>query len=177
MKTKLISAIFFLSTLFVGGVTAQSGGPRMPYVDKGACPFECCTYQEWTVDKPTVITSAMRDGSPVAFRLKKGEKVTGVTGTVITTRSGIVRVLKNMTLGNVRLKRGDNLFLLTYLGEGFSKIWYKGRIFDGDPNDQELFKDIRKPIDIWWVKVKNRRGQTGWSRQSDNFGNKNKCGN
>lgn len=154
MKTKIMPAIFFLA-LFVGGATAQSSGPRMPFVDKGACPFEGCTYRDWTVDKPTVMRSAMRDGSPVAFRLKNGEKVIGVTGTVITTRAGIVRVLKNTTLDNVKLKRGDNLYLLTYLGEGFSKIWYKGRIFDGDPNDQKLFKEIRKPIDVWWVKVKN----------------------
>ena len=118
----------------------------------------------------------MRDGSPIAFRLKNGEKVSGVTGTVITTRAGIVRVLKNTTLDNVKLRRGDNLYLLTYLGEGFSKIWYKGRIFQGDPYDQTLYKQIRLPVDVWWVKVKNRRGQTGWSRQPDNFGNKDRCG-
>ncbi len=118
----------------------------------------------------------MSDSSPVAFRLKKGEKVRGVTGSVITTRAGVVRVLKNTKLDKVSLKRGDNLYLLTYLGEGFSKIWYKGRVFQGDPNDQQLFKEIRKPIDIWWVKVRNSRGQIGWSREPDNFGNKDRCG-
>lgn len=176
MKSKVISAVLFIASLYVGGASAQSGGPRMPFVDKGACPFECCSYREWTVEKPTVVRTAMRDGSPIAFRLKNGEKVSGVTGTVITTRAGIVRVLKNTTLDNVKLRRGDNLYLLTYLGEGFSKIWYKGRIFQGDPYDQTLYKQIRLPIDVWWVKVKNRRGQTGWSRQPDNFGNKDRCG-
>ena len=176
MTRKVMSAIFFVTAVFIGGAHAQSNGPRMPYVDNGACPFECCTYREWTVEKPTVAHREMRDSSPVTFRMKKGERVTGVTGTVITTRAGIVRVLKNTTLDNVKLRRGDNLYLLTYLGEGFSKIWYKGRIFQGDPNDDVLFKETRKPIDVWWVKVKNRRGQTGWSRQPDNFGNKDQCG-
>lgn len=176
MRIKVMAAVFFVTALFIGGVHAQSSGPRMPYVDNGACPFECCTYREWTVEKPTVAHREMRDSSPVTFRMKKGERVTGVTGTVITTRAGIVRVLRNTTLDKVILRRGDNLFLLTYLGEGFSKIWYKGRIFEGDPNDQELFKQIRRPIDVWWVKVKNRGGQIGWSRQPDNFGNKDQCG-
>lgn len=177
MKTKL----FFVAAIAVGllavSSSAQRSGPRVPYVDKGACPFECCTYREWTVDKPTVMHKEMSDSSPVSFRLAKGEKVTGVTGTVITTRAGIVRVLKKNTLEKVRLNRGDNIFLLTYLGEGFNKIWFNGHIFQGEVMDKKIFKLTRQPVSVWWVKVKNRRGQIGWSRQPDNFGNKDQCGN
>lgn len=169
--------IIVLLGSFTGIGLAQNSGPKVPYIDKGACPFECCTYREWTVQKPTAARREMRDASPVMFRMNKGEKVTGLTGTVITTRAGIVRVLKNTRLGSVKLGRGDKLYLLTYLGEGFSKIWYKGRIFEDQPLDEKLFKQIRVPADIWWVKIKNRKGQIGWSRQPDNFGNKDRCGN
>ena len=118
----------------------------------------------------------MKDTAPVSFRLKAGEKVQGVTGVVITTQPGIVRVLKKTTLANVSLKSGDQLFLLTNLGEGFSKIWFKGRIFEGDPYDESTYKTIREGKSIWWVKVKNRKGQIGWSRQPENFGNVDQCG-
>jgi hypothetical protein len=118
----------------------------------------------------------MSDKAPVSFRLKAGEKVVGMTGVVITTQPGVVRVLKNTRLQNVPLKRGDELLLLTNIGEGFSKIWYKGRIFEGDPYDEAIYKTIRERRSIWWVKVKNRKGQIGWSRQPENFGNIDQCG-
>lgn len=118
----------------------------------------------------------MRDSAPISFRLKRGEKVLGMTGVVITTQPGVVRVLKNTKLQNTSLKRGDELLLLTNLGEGFSKIWYKGRIFEGDPYDEAIYKTIRERKSIWWVKVKNRKGQIGWSRQPENFGNVDQCG-
>ncbi|MEP7214597.1 MAG: hypothetical protein ABI791_16090 [Acidobacteriota bacterium] len=154
----------------------KRNGPPLPFIDKGACPFECCTYRQWSVDKPTAVRSVMKDGAPTSFRLKRGEKVLGMTGVVITTQPGIVRVLKNTKLQNTSLKRGDELFLLTNLGEGFSKIWYKGRIFEGDPYDEAIYKTIRERSSIWWVKVKNRKGQIGWSRQPENFGNVDQCG-
>ena len=176
MQNKVFLVGLMVMGLFAGGASAQKNGPRVPYVDKGACPFECCTYREWSVDKPTIAHRDMRDASPVSFRLAKGEKITGLTGTVITTRAGIVRVLKKTTLGKVKLNRGENIFLLTYLGEGFSKIWFKGRIFEEEVTDEKAFKLIRQPISVWWVKVRNRLGQTGWSRQPDNFGNKDQCG-
>jgi len=99
----------------------------------------------------------MRDTAPVSFRLKAGEKVQGMTGVVITTQPGIVRVLKKTTLAIVSLKRGDELFLLTNLGEGFSKIWFKGRIFEGDPYDESTYKTIRGGKAVWWVKIKTER--------------------
>jgi hypothetical protein len=151
-------------------------GPSVPYFDRGACPFECCTYRRWNVDKPTAMRSAMRDNAPVSFRLKAGEKVVGMTGVVITTQPGILRVLKDTTLRDVSLRRGDKIYLLTNLGEGFSKVWYKGRIFEGDPYDESIFETLQERKSIWWVKVKNRRGQIGWSRQPENFGNVDQCG-
>lgn len=174
-----LRGLFFTIFVVLGGYTtiaAQSAGPRMPYIDKGACPFECCTYRDWTVDKPTAVRRDMKDTSPIAFQSKKGDHVKGLTGTVITTRAGVVKVLKNNKLGNVNLKRGDKLYLLTYLGEEFTKIWYKGRIFEEQAWDEKLFKLVQKPVSVWWVKIRNRKGQTGWSREPDNFGNKDQCG-
>lgn len=171
-----------LAVLIIGPISEQAAfgqnksGPPIPFIDKGACPFECCTYRRWDVKKPTAVRSAMSDKAPISFQLKAGEKVLGMTGVVITTQPGIVRVLKNTTLQKTILKRGDELLLLTNLGEGFSKIWYRGRIFEGDPYDDSIYKTIRERTSIWWVKVKNRKGQIGWSRRPENFGNMDQCG-
>lgn len=177
MNRRCFSIIFVVLGISAQSLFAQRPfGPPMPFVDKGACPFECCTYRQWNVEKPTVIRVSMSDSSRVLYRLKAGEKVQGVTGIVITTKPGIVNVLKNTTLQNTRLRKGDQLFMLTNLGEGFSKIWYKGRIFEGDPYDSDTFKTVRESEAVWWVKIKNRRGQIGWSRQPENFGNIDQCG-
>ncbi|MEQ1645786.1 MAG: hypothetical protein ABL959_20210, partial [Pyrinomonadaceae bacterium] len=159
MKTLCGASFSILIAAFA--VFGQNSGPTMPFVDKGACPFECCTYREWTVDKATAVRSAMRDGSSIAFRLKKGERVRGLTGSVITSQPGEVRVLKRTKIGRFTAQPGDTLYLLTYVGEGFHRVWYKGRITEEETYDRKIFRELRKPKSVWWVRVRNSRGQTG----------------
>jgi hypothetical protein len=174
---KIFFAAIFSMLIAAFAAFGQNSRPTMPFVDKGACPFECCTYREWTVDKPIAIRSAMRDGSSIAFRLKKGERVRGLTGSVITSQAGEVRVLKRTKIGRFTAQPGDTLYLLTYVGEGFHRVWFKGRITEEETYDRKIFRELRKPKAVWWVKIRNSRGQTGWSREPDNFGNKDQCGN
>ncbi|MBK7392881.1 MAG: hypothetical protein IPI64_06200 [Chloracidobacterium sp.] len=177
MKLKLFFGIALLFGTMASIAEGQTSRPPMPFVDKGACPFECCTYRDWTVEKATTIRSAMRDGSSIAFRLKKGERVRGLTGSVITSQAGEVRVLKRTKIGRFTARPGDTLYLLTYVGEGFHRVWYKGKITEEETYDKTIFRQIREPKAVWWVKVRNSRGQIGWSREPDNFGNKDQCGN
>jgi hypothetical protein len=167
-----------LLTLLVVSVfsMAARAQPRMPFVDKGACPFECCSYRQWTVKKETVVRSAMRDGAPVSFRVKRGERVRGLTGAVVITRPGIAEVLKPVDEGDVKLAVGDRIYLLTDQGEGYMTAWFKGRRFGAEAYLPAEYKIVRHPSSVWWVKVRNRNGKIGWSRQPENFGNKDECG-
>ena len=177
MRRNLSLGIVILVGTLASIVAGQNSRPPMPFVDKGACPFECCTYRDWTVDKATTIRSAMSDSSPIAFRLRKGERVKGLTGVVITSQPGEVRVLKQTKIGRFTAKPGDGIYLLTYEGEGFHKVWFKGRISSEETYDTALFRPISEPKAVWWVKIRNSRGHRGWSREPDNFGNKDQCGN
>jgi len=96
----------------------------------GACPFECCTYRQWTANAPIIVLTARRRNAPVAFRLKAGETVQGLTGVVVTTRAGAAKVFRATTVGARRAKAspGDQLLLLHYQGEGYWKFWFRGRI-------------------------------------------------
>jgi len=176
MMRSMFGAALITAVVSAISVGQSKGGPRVPYVDKGACPFECCTYRQWSVEKPTTVRTSMSDSAPIGFRLKAGEKVQGMTGVVITTQPGIVRALKNGTIGTMRIRKSEQFYVLTNLGEGFTKVWFKGRIFQGEPYDDSMFKFVREPKSVWWVKVKNRRGEIGWSRQPQNFGNVDQCG-
>ncbi|HVF46753.1 MAG TPA: hypothetical protein VNA17_04235 [Pyrinomonadaceae bacterium] len=177
MKPKIIFGITLSLVLLASITSAQNSRPPIPYIDRGACPFECCTYRDWTVDKPTTVRSAMRDGSPIAFRLRKGARVKGMTGVVITSQPGEVRVLKQTKIGSVTARPGNIIYLLTYEGEGFHKVWFRGRVSSEETYDTSVFRSVREPKAVWWVKVRNSRGKVGWSREPENFGNKDQCGN
>jgi hypothetical protein len=144
-------------------------GPELPYEDIGACPFEGCTYRCWTANKDTIIKSGNDASSPALFTVKKGEQVVGVTGTVITSKAGRARVLKNMDLAGVKANTGQIIYLLTYLGEGYYKAWYGGEIIDGV---DMKFKLIEKPEYTWWVLIEEKNGKSGWSNQPENFNHK-----
>jgi hypothetical protein len=118
----------------------------------------------------------MNDTSPIIARLKAGEKVRGMTGVVITTEPGIVQALKRTAVGNMRVNRGDRVYVLTNLGEGFAKVWFKGQVVQAEPYDESIFKPIRRAKSVWWVKIKDRRGRIGWSRLPENFDNIDQCG-
>lgn len=175
--TKTILHSFALVLMVAGFSFSQKRpGPPVPYIDRGACPFECCTYREWNVVKPTALRRSMRDSSPVILRLRTGQKVQGVTGVVITTEPGIVEAIKQTTVDSLKVNPGDRVYVLTNLGEGYAKVWFKGRVLQGEPYDESIFKPIRQTKSVWWVKIKDRRGRIGWSREPENFDNVDQCG-
>lgn len=144
------------------------------FEDHGVCPFECCRYREWTVKKDTPIRTARTENAPVVFTAKKNDTVNGLTGVVITDEAGEAKLLKAMTLNDEPAKKDETVYLLTPLGKDIYKIWYRGkrvRNFEGMSN----LKIIRRPTSIWWVKIGNKKGQTGWSNQPDHFDNKGAC--
>lgn len=156
--------------------------PPQVFVDKGACPFECCTYRDWTVDADTQLYDRP-GGKKLPAILKKGEHVTGVTGEVhvVPQRVKVVR-------DHDPFRRGETFYLLTYLGEGAFRIWYKGRVSRESPDFAWLGPDscshskegcwgerVGKYESKWWVKVRSASGVEGWSDQPEHFGDKDAC--
>jgi len=176
MSKKQLSLFGFAILLFLGSQTlAQT--LKLPYKDVGACPFECCTYRQWWALKPVKLYKYMTENSPVAFRVKKGEKVRGLTGVVITNKPGKATAEKDMTMPNsdVKLKKGDTILLLTYQGEGYFRFWFKGKFYEDDGYAEGL-KMTEQPDAVWWVKVRNRLGQIGWTKYPEVFDNMDQCG-
>lgn len=170
--------------------------PPLPFEDVGACPFECCTYREWIANKTTAIRRTRNNNSPVAFTVAPRERVQGVTGVVITTRAGEIRIRRPITIqaysprGNntsrpIQARTGDIVYLLTSHGEGEYKAWFKREIIiinaidvmeQNQPGSAGSGSRLPSTTSTWWVQIKNRRGQTGWTEQARNFDNKDSCG-
>jgi len=114
--------------------------------------------------------------------MKPGEWVEGITGVVITSRPGISKVLSPMMLGDnpsVRVSPGEVLYTLHYMGEGYDLFWFRGRTYsdqiagdkpDPDPPPQDLkIQIVSRPQYVWWAKIKNGKGQIGWTDQTHRF--------
>jgi len=149
-------------------------GPPIPFDDEGACPFEGCIYREWTANAPVRVLTERRPDAPVAFELAKGARVTALTGVVSTVVPGIVELKEPLDVatgqGTIPMRAGDVFYLLTYQGEGFGKAWINDRVYTDV--DLSRFKPKRNPTAIWWVKVRNGRGQVGWTSHPDLFDGK-----
>lgn len=149
--------------------------PPIPYEDQGVCPFECCTYRRWIAAKNTAIQLDRNGNSPALFNINKGEWVSALTGVVITTVPGKAKVLRPTTINGIQAKNGEIVYLLTYQGEGIYETWYKGKKWKPYP-DMSALEIMESPESTWWVQIKNNKGQVGWSKEPDNFDNRDACG-
>lgn len=186
---KWLGIVLALAASFVSpglNVYPQSKPPAL-YVDKGACPFECCTYRRWRTEKTTVAYARPDKGSRRVGQFKAGSNVVALTGEVHTVPGKFV-IMKE----HAKYKSGDVLWVYTPLGEGSYKVWFKGRMYsekldymsgpferstpgcEGTPECWgKLAEELRT---VWWIKIKSPDGWVGWTDQPDDFGDKDACG-
>jgi hypothetical protein len=160
-----------------------SGRPPERYVARGACPFECCSYREWDVLKTTALYD-VPFGTLVVSSAVKGQRVRGVTGDV-HLRPTPVAVVHDRS----PFVRGEIIFMLDYLGEGFSRYWRNGEIAEEElsvddiclrPSRDCWAEYIQSPEDRqepeWWILIETDKGVRGWANRPEHFGNKDACG-
>jgi hypothetical protein len=142
--------------------------PPSPYIDKGACPFECCTYRNWTASQGIALVD-QPNGKKIVARIHKGEKVQALTGEVHCIPLRVVAVQDDPDAG---VKRGEVIYILHYTGEGYWKVWHNGRLVEIDNfSDKGPY-----PQHTWCVKVKTTSGVVGWTISHGNFSNQDACG-
>jgi hypothetical protein len=170
-RTIFISAFLLLGGLLASVVVAQTTGEQKPpnvYIDKGACPFECCTYREWAAHTDVTLLDSP-NGKKVVGRIKKGDKVLALTGEV---HSVPLRVIAQHDYPDAGMKSGDTIYILHSEGEGYYKVWHDGKAFDV----ADFSEKAAEPKSTWWVKLKTRSGAIGWTVDRGNFGNQDACG-
>ncbi|HWZ32071.1 MAG TPA: hypothetical protein VNX18_12085 [Bryobacteraceae bacterium] len=168
MADRALLSFLAMASISIGQTTPA---PALPFLDWKACPFEGCAYREWTANKPVTAYDTWKEDRRALAQLGTGEKVTGVTGVVITFKPGIARMDRD--LGN--LHRGDTILTYTYRGEGVSAVWFNGRF---DPDFDLSFAKLPDGtgcggehcaativdlgMKVWWAQVKLKDGRMGW---------------
>lgn len=179
--SRLLAAVFFL---VISSLTVAQERPPSGYENWDVCPFECCTYREWSADDDIAIHKSRSERSRIVFRLHRGEAVYGLTGVVVTEKPGVIRIDKPVQDGffkgsdkpQLSLNAGDIVYMLSPLGEGFYLFWYQGKVYQSGLALAAMpGVDGREAKMIWWKLVKNRKGKTGWTNSSK-FNNVDACG-
>jgi hypothetical protein len=147
--------------------------PTLPYIAKNKCPFEACVYREWKAQKDMPVYDTWRDGARRSGSIRKGERVTGLGGVVVTYRPGTIHVDRDIP--EAGLKAGDSILTYTFLGEGFSQVWINGRFYEefditftkwpdgtgcGGAHCAATYVDLGKKT--WWAELKLKSGATVW---------------
>jgi len=173
MNAKLfIISIFLLSVSFE--IYAQ-GQPPSFYIDKGACPGESCVYGAWKTEKTITAYASPDRKSKIVGKFKAGSKILALTGEVHSIPGRFL-----VTKRHGEYKRGDVLWLYTYLGEGYVKTWFNRKwgqeeiiipIPGHSDRCQDCWGDLtQKGKSTWWAKIKSADGWTGWTNLAgENF--------
>jgi hypothetical protein len=158
---------FFNLSFSQTGDESKDVKPPSPYVDKGACPFECCSYKHWAV-RDSVQLWDRPNGKQEVASLQKGEVVDGLTGEVI---SEPVAAKAERDVPETPIKSGDTFYVLHYDGEGYWKVWFQGKM----ALVHQSVMDIPQPKAVWWVKVRSGRGAVGWTPSDKHFLHQDSC--
>jgi hypothetical protein len=125
--------LHLVSTITPSAPPAQSktlrsySKPPKFYIDKEACPFECCTYRTWKTQKTTIAYARPDTRAPQIGRFRAGSTVVALTGEVHTSPGRFI--VKKAYQGNENYRPGDVLWVYTYSGEGYFKVWFRGKMY------------------------------------------------
>jgi hypothetical protein len=177
MPAILISAILVLALQLSSALLPHKRDkPLLPKVDENTCPFEGCQFGRWTAREPVQLYSSWKSDRKPLQSLRKDEAVDALTGVHITLEPSEIEVTE--PLAEYGLKAGDKIFGYMYLGEGVFNAWFNGswvEDFDGSRvsglgcNRNCNAKLLKAGRAEWWVKLKTKDGNIGWTNEGDKF--------
>lgn len=145
--------------------------PAEVLVRRGACPFECCTYREWTALTPIALSARERSNAAPIDTIAVGERFLADSGNVHITGIGLIIVEDTVPVkqGRVILLPGDTLVLLDHRGEGYFNVWRDGVVLEEvegfwGEHSRARGRLVGNYRDEWWIHVTTREGVRGWYR-------------
>jgi len=171
-KPKAIKSILMFLAFLTPSISAEE--LTVPYTVVRSCPFEGCTYGMWEVKKETPVYKEPNLNSNILGTLEVGTKANVETGISFIT-PGEAKITGEPYKTAKDLNRNQNIYILNYIGEGYSRVYQDGRIITTkiartkseciqNPNWRYCWVNLlSEPIDHWWVKIKS----SGWVPMKD----------
>lgn len=181
----MLAAFLSILVALALGPAQNADAPKLPFTDHDVCPFGCCNnYGKWTARLTQRACKSSIKDSGLAFTIRPGETVYGLTGLIITRKAGVVIVKKQTRFYDVTVPAGAKLYVLHLGGEGVALFWYKGAAHRGELYASSVHKGNEGyPFDVqslpqtdWWVRVRNLHGYAGWILNPREFRGVDCCG-
>jgi len=178
MTLRSLLCLFFVLA-FAPRLNAENPGHPSVFLDVGACPGEGCSYGKWKVQKETVLRARPNIESNVVGKCSVDSEVTALTGEVHTVAGKFTVKKKQGTF-----VPGDVIWVYTYLGEGYFKVWLNGKFTEqklgfspwgGSAGsrcevERSCWGELEQELNFkWWVQVQNTDGVIGWTHEGNNF--------
>jgi hypothetical protein len=122
--TIVLLFVFAIPLLAQQRVAPMPEPPKLPMIKEHACPFEGCSFREWTVLKDFDVFDTWKSPRKKLDTIRHGDKVLGETGVFVTWEADRVRATRDIPA--LKLKSGDMYLRYMYEGEGFWDLWAAG---------------------------------------------------
>ena len=155
-----------LPLLLLISSTSYAEELQIPYISKGACPFECCSYGKWGIRKSTSVYTKPTLKSSLVTTLQPPGEIQAVTGEVHVI-PGRAKVIGEPHKSAENLDPRKEILILDYVGEGRSRVFQNGKIETvkiartkdeckkDQPNRNYCWVEVlQEPESHWWVNVK-----------------------
>ena len=173
LHSGLLAGLLFAS----GGYGQGTAEPPAVFVDRGACPGECCVYGSWRAERSVDLYEAPAEGARQVGQIEAGAVVRALTGQVRTIAGRFV-VRKETP----PYRPGDVIWVYTDLGEGYYRVWNAGEMVTQEisvapdhqnPDDWGYYDPA--PVSHWWIRVRQEDGREGWTNAPESFSGTDSC--
>lgn len=138
--------------------TLPTGAPAR-WVQKPACPFECCRYGRWTAAVILLLRDGTSDSAKEITTIPAGTSFRALTGHT-ETDAGVARYLQ----ADQGFTKGETVAIYDHVGEGHYRAWANGRMQDVDLAVPRVARIEKEPVQVWWVEAQLEDGTKGWIR-------------
>jgi hypothetical protein len=157
--------LVLISLFYLQVTLALDFDPTQIYIDKDVCPGEWCRFGDWTATRDIPIYKLPNSTEPPIDKIKKDQTVKAITGNAYVKPQKYVLTSK----GNGQTK-SEVIWVLTYQGEGFFRVWENGKIQNKELGFSPYGPDIFLPYEVdWWVKFELPNGVIGWAKIDGGF--------
>lgn len=130
------------------------------YIVHGVCPFECCTFGNWTLLSGGILRAEPNADTDSVGAVEVGAAVTTDEGVMVLHPPGLAVVVPDTSVHNSGLAAGDTVEVISYTGAKVSRVRSQGQEFEVSWGALRM---MREPLQRWWVHMTDpATGQGGW---------------
>jgi hypothetical protein len=136
------------------------------YSEDGACPFEGCTYGEWSTNDSVKVFKEPKLNSDIIGDIPADTKFKALNGKIEVVPGLAFKVKEIPSIGYTesetsKIEYNQPIYVLHYVGEGFYKVNQNNEFgYLQLPSDEKIFNKYKSNYD--WIKIEKYQTEFKW---------------